>query len=162
MRPDEYIAFDATDLAELVHRGDVTPQALVEASTKRIDALNPQLNAVVERSFDLARSAALQVDVKAALAGVPFLAKDMNIDVAGLHLTASCRWLSELPAATVDAPLAQRWRAAGLSILGRPNTPEFAGEFVPEPTWRGATRNPWDLTRSPGGSSGGAAAALAV
>ncbi|HWJ35293.1 MAG TPA: amidase [Steroidobacteraceae bacterium] len=161
MRPDEYMAFDAADLAELVHRGEVTPQALAEAAIERIDALNPQLNAVVERSFELARSAALQVDLQAPLAGVPFLAKDMNIDVAGLHLTASCRWLSELPAASLDAPLAQRWRAAGLSILGRTNTPEFAEEFVTEPTWRGATRNPWDLTRSPGGSSGGAAAAVA-
>jgi amidase len=161
LRPDEYIAFDATDLAALVHRGEVTPLALAEAAIKRIDALNPRLNAVVERAFDLARAAAARVDVHASLAGVPFLAKDMNIEVAGLHLTSSCRWLSELPPATVDAPLAARWRAAGLSILGRTNTPEFAGEFVTEPTWRGATHNPWDLTRTPGGSSGGAAAAVA-
>src|SRR5260221_9978210 len=159
--PDEYVAFDATGLAELVHRGEVTPQSLAEAAIERIDALNPQLNAVVERSFDAARSAALVLDLRAALAGVPFLAKDINIEVAGLRLTASCRWLSELPPAAVDAPLAARWRAAGLLIMGRTNTPEFAEEFVTEPTWRGATRNPWDLTRSPGGSSGGAAAAVA-
>jgi len=159
--PNEYVAFDATGLAELVHRGEVTPQSLAEAAIERIDALNPQLNAVVERSFDPARSAALAVDLKAPLAGVPFLAKDINIDVAGLRLTASCRWLSELAPAAVDAPLAARWRAAGLLIMGRTNTPEFAEEFVTEPTWRGATRNPWDLTRSPGGSSGGAAAAVA-
>jgi amidase len=161
MSPDEYLAFDAVGLAELVHRGEVAPQSLAEAAIERIDALNPQLNAVVERCFEAARSAALAVERKAPLAGVPFLAKDVNIDVAGLHLTASCRWLSALPPAAVDAPLAARWRAAGLLILGRTNTPEFAGEFVTEPTWRGATRNPWDLTRSPGGSSGGAAAAVA-
>ncbi|MGO8858418.1 MAG: amidase [Steroidobacteraceae bacterium] len=161
MHPDDYIAFDATGLAELVQCGEVLPQALAEAAIKRIDALNPRLNAVVERSYDLARSAAQRTDLKAPLAGVPFLAKDLNIDVAGLHLTASCRWLAERPAATVDAPLAARWRTAGLSILGRTNTPEFAAEFVTEPTWRGPTRNPWDLTRSPGGSSGGAAAAVA-
>ena len=161
MRPDEYDAFDATGLADLVHRGEVTPESLAEAAIRRIEALNPQLNAVVERAYDLARAAARTVDPQAPLAGVPFLAKDMNIDVAGLHLTASCRWLAELPPAMVDAPLAARWRAAGLSILGRTNTPEFAGEFVTEPTWRGATRNPWDLSRSPGGSSGGAAAAVA-
>jgi amidase len=161
MRPDEYAAFDATGLADLVHRGEVTPRALAEAAIERIETLNPGLNAVVERSFEQARSAALAVDLQAPLAGVPFLAKDLNIEVAGLHLTASCRWLSELPAATEDAPLAARWRAAGLLILGRTNTPEFAAEFVTEPTWRGPTRNPWNLERSPGGSSGGAAAAVA-
>src|SRR5882757_8208411 len=82
MSPDEYAAFDATELAELVHRGEVTPQSLAEAAIERIDALNPRLNAVVERSFDAARTAALNVDLKAPLAGVPFLAKDVNIDVA--------------------------------------------------------------------------------
>jgi amidase len=97
----------------------------------------------------------------APLAGVPFLAKDMNIEVAGLHLTSSCRWLAGLPPAAQDAPLAARWRSAGLTLLGRTNTPEFAGDFVTEPTWRGSTQNPWDFSRSPGGSSGGAAAAVA-
>ena len=86
----------------------------------------------------------------------------MNIDVAGMQLTYSCRWLEHSPPAAVDAPLAARWRAAGLTLLGRTNTPEFAGEFVTEPTWRGPTRNPWDLALSPGGSSGGAAAAVAA
>jgi amidase len=161
MHADEYAAFDATALAELVRRGEVTPAALTEAAILRIEAANGRLNAVVERAYDGARAAAPLIDTQAPLAGVPFLAKDMNIDVAGLHLTSSCRWLARLPPATADAPLAARWRAAGLSILGRTNTPEFAGEFVTEPTWRGATCNPWDLTRSPGGSSGGAAAAVA-
>jgi amidase len=162
MRATDYVALDATGLAELVHRGEVTPEALTDAAIERIDALNPALNAVVERGYSLARAAAARIDPHAPLAGVPFLAKDMNIDVAGLHLTSSCRWLESLPPATVDSPLAARWRAAGLSILGRTNTPEFAGEFVTEPTWRGPTRNPWNLSRSPGGSSGGAAAAVAA
>jgi amidase len=161
MRPDEYAEFDATGLAELVHGGEVSPAALADAALARIDALNPRLNAVVERADELARSASRRADSRAPFAGVPFLAKDLNIEVAGLHLTASCRWLAELPAAALDAPLAARWRAAGLTILGRTNTPEFAAEFVTEPTWRGPTRNPWDLARSPGGSSGGAAAAVA-
>lgn len=161
MDPADYADFDGTGLAQLVHRGDITPQALTEAAIEGIEALNGRLNAVVERGYDLARAAAGTTDLRAPLAGVPFLAKDMNIDVAGLHLTSSCRWLEHLPAATVDAPLAARWRAAGLAILGRTNTPEFAGEFVTEPAWRGPTCNPWDLARSPGGSSGGAAAAVA-
>jgi amidase len=161
MRPDEYVAFDAMGLAALVHRREVTPEELTEAAIERIEALNPRLNAVVERDYERARAAARAKDSTAPLAGVPFLAKDMNIEVAGLHLTSSCRWLEGLPAAAADAPLAARWRRAGLSLLGRTNTPEFAGEFVTEPTWRGATLNPWDLSRSPGGSSGGAAAAVA-
>jgi amidase len=161
MKPDEYIEFDAMGLAALVHRGEVLPLELTEAAIERIDALNSRLNAVVERDFDRARAAARAMDVSLPLAGVPFLAKDMNIEVAGMHLTASCRWLEGLPPAVQDDPLAVRWRRAGLSLLGRTNTPEFAGEFVTEPTWRGSTQNPWDLARSPGGSSGGAAAAVA-
>jgi amidase len=161
MTPLEYMTFDAVGLANLVQRGEVSPLAPTEAAIERIESLNGKLNAVVERAFDMARSAAANMDCTLPLAGVPFLAKDMNIEVAGLHLTSSCRYLAQLPAAAMDAPLAQRWRAAGLCILGRTNTPEFAGEFVTEPAWRGPTRNPWDLSRSPGGSSGGAAAAVA-
>jgi amidase len=161
VQPEEYIAFDAMGLAALVHRGEVTPLELTEAAIERIEALNARLNAVVERDYGGARAAAGAMDLTAPLAGVPFLAKDMNIEVAGLHLTSSCRWLDGLPPASVDAPLAARWRRAGLTILGRTNTPEFAGEFVTEPTWRGPTQNPWDPGRSPGGSSGGAAAAVA-
>jgi amidase len=161
VRPEEYIAFDAMGLAALVHRGEVTPQELTEAAIERIEALNARLNAVVERNYGAARSAAGAMNLTAPLAGVPFLAKDVNIEVAGLHLTYSCRWLEGLPPATEDAPLAARWRSAGLSVLGRTNTPEFAGDFVTEPTWRGSTQNPWDLSRSPGGSSGGAASAVA-
>jgi len=162
MRPEEYVGFDASGLAALVHRGEVTPRELAEAAIERIEALNGRLNAVVERGYEAARASARTCDPTAPLAGVPFLAKDMNIEVAGLHLTSSCRWLEALPPATVDAPLAARWRSAGLTLLGRTNTPEFAGEFVTEPTWRGPTQNPWDLALSPGGSSGGAAAAVAA
>src|SRR3984957_6246570 len=161
MTPEEYVEFDAMGLAALVHRGEVTPQELTEAAIERIEALNPRLNAVVERDYGGARAAARAMDLSAPLAGVPFLAKDMNIEVAGLHLTSACRWLEGLPPSTADAPLAACWRSAGLWILGRTNTPEFAGEFVTEPTWRGATHNPWDFSLTPGGSSGGAAAAVA-
>jgi amidase len=162
VRPDEYSAFDATALAELVRRGEVSASALTEAAIARIESLNGRLNAVVEDNFAAARAAARANELRGPLAGVPFLAKDMNIEVAGLRLTSSCRWLKDLPPARSDAPLAARWRAAGLSILGRTNTPEFAGEFVTEPSWRGPTRNPWNTERSPGGSSGGSAAAVAA
>lgn len=162
MTPEEYMALDGIGLAELVRRGEASAPELTEAAIARIEALNGTLNAVVEAHFEAARAAARRIDREAPLCGVPFLAKDMNIEVAGMRLASSCRWLADLPPAGADAPLAARWRAAGLSILGRTNTPEFAGEFVTEPTWRGPTRNPWDLGASPGGSSGGAAASVAA
>jgi amidase len=161
MTPDEYVAMDATSLAAAVHCGERSAVEVVEAAIERIGALNGWLNAVTETAFGPALEAAARVEPRQPLAGVPFLAKDMNIDVAGLRLTASCRWLADLPPATVDAPLAERWRRAGLMILGRTNLPEWAAEFITEPTWRGSTANPWDGARSPGGSSGGAAAAVA-
>ena len=155
------MALDAVGAAERVRRGEISPMELTQAAIERIEALNPRLNAVVECGFEAALDAARLAERQRPLAGVPFLAKDMNIEVQGLRLTSSCRWLAQLPPAREDAPLAARWRRAGLSILGRTNTPEFAGDFVTEPTWRGATCNPWDLSRTPGGSSGGAAAAVA-
>ena len=162
MRADEYMDFDGVGLAELVRRGETTATAIAEAAIARIDSVDKSINAVVQRYFPAAREAARDADPGARLCGVPFLAKDMNIEIAGTQLTYSCRWLEQVPPAAADSPLAARWRAAGLTILGRTNTPEFAGEFVTEPTWRGATRNPWDAALSPGGSSGGAAAAVAA
>ena len=162
MRPDEYVDFDGVGLAELVRGGETTASELAHAAIARIESVDRSLNAVVQRAYPAALEAARSVEMTAPLCGVPFLAKDMNIDVAGMQLTYSCRWLEHVPPASVDAPLAARWRAAGLTLLGRTNTPEFAGEFVTEPTWRGPTRNPWDLDLSPGGSSGGAAAAVAA
>src|ERR1700722_6066278 len=162
MRADDYMEYDGVGLAELVRDGATEASELAEAAIARIDAVDKSINAVVLRSYPAAREAARLVDRAAPLCGVPFLAKDMNIDVAGMQLTYSCRWLEQAPPAAADAPLAARWRAAGLTLLGRTNTPEFAGEFVTEPTLRGPTRNPWDLSLSPGGSSGGAAAAVAA
>ena len=161
MRVEEYMGYDAIGLADLVRRGELEASALTEAAIARIDAVDPALNAVVERHDEMARRAARVLSRDAPLCGVPFLAKDINIEVAGMHLTFSCRWLQGLPPARADAPLARRWREAGLSLIGRTNTPEFAAEFVTEPSWRGPTANPWDFERSPGGSSGGAAAAVA-
>src|SRR5580692_1729845 len=161
MRPDEYMDFDGVGLAEMVRGGETTASELAHAAIARIESVDRSLNAVVQRAYPAALEAARSVEMTAPLCGVPFLAKDMNIDVAGMQLTYSCRWLEHVPPAVADAPLAARWRAAGLTLLGRTNTPEFAGEFVTEPTWRGSTQNPWDFSRSPGGSSGGAAAAVA-
>ena len=162
MTPAAYADLDATALADAIRSGEITATAVLEAAIDRIERLNPALNAVTHTAFDLARRDLETADPQAPFFGVPFLAKDMNIAVRGLPLTQASRWLAGLPAATEDAPLAARWRAAGLGILGRTSLPEFAADFVCEPTAHGATCNPWDPRRSPGGSSGGSAAAVAA
>ncbi|MEM6578680.1 MAG: amidase [Pseudomonadota bacterium] len=161
----EYRSHDATGLAQLVQRGDVAASEVLSAALAEVERLNPTINAVVAQNADAARAAcdALTSKDSAALpfAGVPFLAKDINVDVAGFQTTHACRFFADVSPATRDSTLVRRWRAAGLIPFGRSNTPEFATEFVCEPDLFGPTLNPWDLSRTPGGSSGGAAAAVA-
>ena len=158
---EEYRAKDAVGLADLVRSGVVTAQEVLEAAITEIERLDPALNAVVMRNYEKARDDADAVDRAAPLAGVPFLAKDINVHVAGFPTTYACRFFADAPVRTVDSLLVSRWRTAGMVVPGRTNTPEFATEFVCEPELYGPTRNPWDRTRTPGGSSGGAAAAVA-
>jgi amidase len=161
MTPEEYAACDGVALAALVRRREVTPLELVELALGRIERLNPVLNAVVMLDAEAARRAAATLDPTAPFAGVPFLAKDTNQDVAPFPTTHGSRFLRSSPPRT-DGELARRWRRAGLLILGKTNTPEFASDFVTEPLAYGPTRNPWHLDHTPGGSSGGAAAAVAA
>ena len=153
---------DATDQAALVRRGVVSPTELLEAAFERIEAINPQLNAVVIRWFDEARSAATQLPA-GPFRGVPFLLKDLWAHFAGQPLTNGCGALKEtLPISPTDTTLVARFRQAGLNIAGRTNSPEFGSLPTTEPVAWGATRNPWNLDHSPGGSSGGSAAAVAA
>ena len=158
---EEYRARDAVGLAELVRSGEVAAREVLEAAIGEIERLDPALNAVVMRNYEKARDDAHAVDRTAPLAGVPFPAKDVNVHVAGFPTTWACRFFADAPVQTTDSLLVSRWRAAGLIVPARTNTPEFATEFVCEPELYGPTANPWDRTRTPGGSSGGAAAAVA-
>ena len=158
---EEYRARDAVGLAGLVRSGEVTAREVLEAAIAEIERLDPALNAVVMRNYGKARDDADAVDRRAPLAGVPFPAKDINVHVAGFPTTWACRFFADAPAETRDSLLVSRWRAAGMVVPARTNTPEFATEFVCEPELYGPTANPWDRTRTPGGSSGGAAAAVA-
>ena len=158
---EEYRTRDAVGLAGLVRSGEVTAREVLEAAITEIERLDGALNAVVMRNYDKARDDADAVDRQASLAGVPFPAKDVNVHVAGFPTTYACRFFADAPAATADSLLVARWRAAGMVVPARTNTPEFATEFVCEPELYGPTANPWDRTRTPGGSSGGAAAAVA-
>lgn len=153
---------DATEQAELVRSGQLTALELLDAAIERIEAIDPLINAVVIRWFDQARSAAARELPDAVFRGVPFLLKDFIAAYAGQPLCNGNRRLKEAARPSpADTTLVSRFRVAGLVIAGRTNTPEFASQATTEPDAWGATHNPWNLAYSPGGSSGGAAAAVA-
>lgn len=157
----EYHRYDGLGLADLVRRKQVTPRELVEEAISRIEALNPRLNAVVSRMYDHARAAAQGHVPEGPFAGVPFLLKDLIANCAGVPTSAGSRLLRDIPMPR-DSEMVRRFKAAGLLILGKTNTPEFGLTPYTEPDLFGPTRNPWDPTRTPGGSSGGSAAAVAA
>ena len=154
---------DATAQADLVRSGQVSAGELLEAAIGRIEALNPAVNAVVLEWFDHARSVAAELPPAGPLHGVPFLLKDFMAAYAGQHASNGNLRLKELAVPSpLDSTLVSRFRAAGLVTAGRTSTPEFAGQPTTETRAWGATRNPWNLDHSTGGSSGGAAAAVAA
>jgi len=153
---------DATGSAELVRAGEITAVELVDAAIARIEKLDGELNAVIHRQFDRARSEAAGPLPDGPFAGVPFLLKDAVQHFAGDPEHFGMRVLRDADHhATTDTWLALRFRAAGFVTLGRTNVPEMALMITTEPLAHGATRNPWDRTRSTAGSSGGSAAAVA-
>lgn len=154
---------DGTAQAALVRAGEVRSAELVEAAVARCEAVNPSLNAVIHPTFDRALDRVGGVDPASPFAGIPFLTKDLECREDGLAFHEGSRFLKGLGwTSTGDATLVTRFRAAGLVSIGRTNTPEFGMRPVCEPLAYGPTHNPWDLDRSPGGSSGGSAAAVAA
>jgi amidase len=158
---DELAWLDAMGQAELVRRGEVTPLELVEAAIARIERWDPRLNAVVTPLFEPAREAASGPLPRGPFAGVPFLVKDLGARCGGVRMTCGSAFLREF-VPEQDSELVARHRRAGLVILGRTSTPEFGQSPTTEPALFGACHNPWDLSRTPGGSSGGSAAAVAA
>ena len=154
---------DATDQAALVAKGEITPSELLEAAIERIEQ-SKSLNAVVIEWFDHARSVAADPDLPdGPFRGVPFLLKDLDTSFAGQTLSNGNVALKEAGKIDVaDTTLVARFKAAGLVIAGRTNTPEMGSLPTTQPLAWGPTLNPWALERTPGGSSGGAAAAVAV
>lgn len=151
---------DTVGLAALVADGQVSSLELVDASIARIEARNTTLNSVVAKRYDEARAEARSMTATSPIAGVPFLVKDLNCDVAGLPSTSGSRLFADVIAAT-DSELTKRFKAAGLLILGNTNTPEFGKNASTEPLLFGPSHNPWNTNYSTGGSSGGSAAAVA-
>ena len=140
---------DGTDQAALVRSGDVSPRELLEAAIERIERIDPVLNAVTIRWFDHAREIADGDVPSGPFRGVPFLLKDLWSHFTGQVLTNGCQALKAawMPS-TGDTTIVQRCKAAGLVIAGRTNSPEFGALPTTEPTAWGATKNPWDTTRS--------------
>jgi amidase len=161
---DETRWIDATDQAALVAKGDVTPSELLEAAIERIEQSNPSLNAVVIEWFEHARSVAADPGLPdGPFRGVPFLLKDLYTSFAGQTLSNGNVALKDARKIdTADTTLVARFKAAGLVIAGRTNTPEMGSLPTTQPLAWGPTRNPWAHDRTPGGSSGGAAAAVAA
>jgi amidase/6-aminohexanoate-cyclic-dimer hydrolase len=161
LTPSEYESRDALDLAALIARKQVSAGEVLETAIVRIEALNPTLNAVVHKLYDAARAAIAEGLPAGPLAGVPFLIKDVGSRCKGAPCGNGSRLFDGF-VADQDDTVVERYRAAGLVIIGRTNSPEFALSAATEPVANGPTRNPWDLTRSAGGSCGGAAAAVAA
>lgn len=150
---------DALGLAARVASKEVSPAELVEEAIQCIERVNPQINAVIHPLYVQARARALK-PLTGPFAGVPFLLKDLGQTIAGVPTVGGSRFLRG-EVASEDSELFSRYQAAGLITLGKTNTPEFGILPVTEPELFGPTRNPWDLSRTCGGSSGGAAAAVA-
>lgn len=154
---------DACAQAELVRRGDASASELVEAAIGRIERVNPRLNAVISPLYEHGRAAAAGPLPDGLFRGVPFLLKDLGAEQAGLPYYQGNRALRDRSHESKhDAGVGGRFRAAGLVTLGKTNTPEFGWTCTTQPLAFGPTRNPWDLARTPGGSSGGSAAAVAA
>jgi Asp-tRNA(Asn)/Glu-tRNA(Gln) amidotransferase A subunit family amidase len=160
METTEYAAQDGLGLAELIAERQVTPAEVLEAAQRRADEVDPAINAIVRR-MDGEAAARLREPLTGPFAGVPFVIKDLRQEYAGLPSSSGCRALSTVPAAE-HSTVVQRWLDAGLVIFGKTNTPEFGAKAITEPDLFGPARNPFDLDRTPGGSSGGSAAAVAA
>ncbi len=155
----EYAELDGLAMGELVRKGEVSAEELAEEAITRIEKHNPELNAVITKLYDVGRDAAKN-PVEGPFMGVPFLLKDILGDLEGVETRSGSRFMSGVPA-TQDATLVKRFKAAGVSILGKTNVPEFGLLPTTESALYGPAHNPWNTDHSTGGSSGGSAAAVA-
>ena len=167
MNPEELCYTPAVELAALIRAKKVSPVEVTRTVLDRIARLNPKLNAICTLTADSALANARQVEAAVMrgdrlgpLAGVPVTIKDL-LSVKGVRATSGSK-LFENNIATVDAPVVERLRVAGAILLGQTNTPEFGWKGVTENRIFGTTRNPWNTELTPGGSSGGASAAVAA
>ena len=159
-RLPEYDQLDATALAELIRSGEVSSREVLEAAIERAELRDPSLNAIVTPLYDRARAHADQLP-EGPLTGVPFLLKDLKAKMIGTPTSNGTR-LEKGRLATENSIIVDRFINAGLQVMGKSNAPEFGIMGITEPEIWGPCRNPWALDRTPGGSSGGASAAVAA
>lgn len=159
---DLFEAHDALAVAELIRSRKIGARELLDASLRRLHAVNGRLNAIT----DFYEGGLLEKSVTAAgdgpFHGIPFVVKQLMADCAGTPTTVGSRFFAKEPVATHDSAAVARMRRAGLVIVGRSNTSEFGLAPTTEPAYGGATVNPWRTDLSPGGSSGGSAAVVAA
>ena len=157
----DYADHDGLGLAGLVRKGEVTPLELLDAAIERIERHNGKLNAVVHKAYDEARATAKGALPDGPFKGVPFLIKDLGVRVKGWPRTSASRF-AQVEADSDDSEMTRRYRAAGVVLAGKTNTPEFGIPGVTTSALLGPCRNPWNTDHISGGSSGGAASAVAA
>lgn len=156
----EYVEYDGLGLAELIARKKITPLELLNAVRQRAESLNPRLNAFSQLFYETAESQIKAALPKGPFSGVPFALKDIHLQMAGTRTTFGSRVYRD-SVATTNSTLVERYKNAGLVIFGKTTTPEFGLTTTTESVLYGPTRNPWNLERTSGGSSGGASAVIA-
>ena len=161
MNNSEYFSYDALGLAELVRTKQISSIELLEVAIALTEKLDPKLNAVPIKHFELARENLKNNSDSGIFNGVPFLLKDLNNYLKGTVTSGGSRVLENI-SADHTSELVKRTLDSGLNIFGKTNSPELGLTVTTEPVLYGPTRNPWDLDRSSGGSSGGASSAVAA
>ncbi len=156
----EYDKYDGLGLAELIAKRQITPVELLNAVRQRVEALNPKLNAFCDLFFDKAE-AQIKAGLSGPFKGVPFALKDIGVHMAGVKTTSGSRVFKNYTP-DFDSTLVERYKKAGLVIFGRTTSPEFGLTTTTESALFGQTRNPWNLERTSGGSSGGTSAAVSA
>ena len=157
----EYRDHDALGLADLVRKGETTAEELLDIAVARTEVVNPSINAVIDMFADKARDEIAAGLPEGPFTGVPFLLKDLFIDLAGTRTSSGSVFLKGVVAKR-DSTIAARYRKAGLVTFGKAHSCEFGAAPTTESRLYGVTRNPWNTDYSAGGSSGGSSAAVAA
>lgn len=156
----EYVNYDGLGLAGLIKNKEISAAEILESAIEQIEKFNPQLNAVIYKMFDTAQKEAVNFSIDSPFAGVPFLLKDLGLQLKG-HPTTNASHLTKDHRALVTSDLVKLYQNSGLCILGKTNTSEFGILGATESELFGSCKNPWNLNLNSGGSSGGSAAAVA-